>query len=200
MVANSVVPTVGPAGVLIGAGLGTALRLVLGRVMPDYSANAVLFVVAAVGYVLSASLALRIPRNQLGPDEPEPTRAGDVVAGLVAALAHLRERRPAGLGLLAIGGHRVIYGIVTVATILVYRNYFHTAGPGGAGDRRPRAAGGGHRGGLRLRGRGHAAGDGPDRHPALDDRLPGRPRRSSRSFPGRSTPRCRWGSRPSCSA
>ena len=40
MVANSVVPTVGPAGVLIGAGLGTVLRLVLGRVMPDYSANA----------------------------------------------------------------------------------------------------------------------------------------------------------------
>ena len=126
MVANSVVPTVGPAGVLIGAGLGTVLRLVLGRVMPDYSANAILFVVAAAGYVLSASLALRIPRNQLGPDEPEPTRASAVVAGLVAALNHLRDRRPAGLGLLAIGGHRIIYGIVTVATILVYRNYFHT--------------------------------------------------------------------------
>jgi MFS family permease len=94
--------------------------------MPDYSANAILFGAAAVGYVLSASLALRIPRNQLGPDEREPTRAGAVVAGLTAALAHLREHRPAGLGLLAIGGHRIIYGIVTVATILVYRNYFHT--------------------------------------------------------------------------
>ena len=126
MVANSVVPTVGPAGVLIGAGLGTLLRLVLVRVMPDYSANAILFVVAAVGYVLSASLALRIPRDRLGPDEIEPTRAGAVVAGLAAALAHLRDRRPAGLGLLTIGGHRIIYGIVTVATILVYRNYFHT--------------------------------------------------------------------------
>ena len=102
------------------------LRLVLGRVMPDYSANAILFVVAAGGFVLSASLALRIPRRQLGPDEPEPTRASDVVAGLAAALAHLRERRPAALGLLTIGGHRIIYGIVTVATILVYRNYFHT--------------------------------------------------------------------------
>jgi MFS family permease len=126
MVANSVVPTVGPAGVLIGAGVGTALRLVLGRVMPDYSANAILFVVAGAGYVLSASLALRIPRQQLGPDEIEPTRARAVVSGLVAALSHLRERRPAGLGLLTIGGHRIIYGIATVATILVYRNYFHT--------------------------------------------------------------------------
>jgi MFS family permease len=126
MVANSVVPTVGPAGVLIGAGLGTALRLVLGRMMADYSANAILFLVAAAGYVLSASLALRIPRRQLGPDEIEPSRPRVIVAGLVEALAHLRERRPAGIGLLTIGGHRVIYGIVTVATILVYRNYFHT--------------------------------------------------------------------------
>jgi MFS family permease len=126
MVANSVMPTVGPAGVLIGAGVGTALRLILGQTMTDYSANAILFVVAAAGYVLSASLALRIPRRQLGPDDVEPTRPGVIVAGLVEALAHLRERRPAGLGLLTIGAHRVVYGIVTVATILVYRNFFHT--------------------------------------------------------------------------
>ncbi len=126
MVANSVVPTVGPAGVLIGAGVGTTLRLVLGRTMPDYTANAFVFCLAAVGFVISVTLALRIPRHQLGPDDAEPTRARDIVAGLAEALAHLRERRPAGLGLLTIGAHRVTYGIVTVATILVYRNYFHT--------------------------------------------------------------------------
>ena len=40
-------------------------------------------------------------------------------------MTHLREQRAAGLGLLTIGAHRIIYGIVTVATILVYRNYFH---------------------------------------------------------------------------
>ncbi len=126
MVANSVVPTVGPAGVLIGVGVGTSLRLILGNVMTDYSANAVLFVVAAAGFVLSASLALRIPRRQLGPDGVEAAKARDIVAGLAEALAHLRDHRPAALGLLTIGAHRIIYGIVTVATILVYRNYFHT--------------------------------------------------------------------------
>jgi MFS family permease len=125
MVANAVVPTVGPAGILIGAGVGTTLRLVLGRVMADYSANAILFAVAAAGFVLSACLALRIPRHRLGPDDVEPPRPRDIVAGLVEALAHLRSVRAAGIGLLTIGGHRVIYGIVTVATILVYRNYFH---------------------------------------------------------------------------
>ena len=125
MVANSVVPTVGPAGALLGAGLAIGLRLGLGRVMSDYSANAILFVIAAAGCVLSAGLALRIPRRQLGPDEAPATRVRDVIAGLAAALRHLAERRPAGLGLVTIGAHRVIYGIAMVATILVYRNYFH---------------------------------------------------------------------------
>jgi MFS family permease len=126
MVANSVVPVVGPAGALIGVGVATSLRLILGQVMPDYRANAILFGIAAAGFVLSAALALRIPRRQLGPDDMEPARARDVVVGLVDALAHLRDRRAAGIGLLTIAAHRLIYGIVTVATILVYRNYFHS--------------------------------------------------------------------------
>jgi MFS family permease len=126
MVANSVVPTVGPAGLLIGVAVATPLRLILGHVMPDYRANAILFGVAAIGFVASAGLALLIPRRQLGPDGTATTRARDVVSGLVEALAHLRRRRPAGIGLLTIAAHRLIHGIVTVATILVFRNYFHS--------------------------------------------------------------------------
>jgi MFS family permease len=125
MVANSVVPTVGPAGLLIGVALATPLRLILGHVMTDYQANAILFLIAAVGFVLSAVLALSIPRRQLGPDTVATTRVRDVVTGLVDAVAHLRAQRPAGIGLLTIAAHRLIHGIVTVATILVYRNYFH---------------------------------------------------------------------------
>jgi len=105
--------------------VGTALRLVLGTNMPDYYANAILFAVAAAGFVLSASLALRIPRRQLGPDGVEPAHPRDIVAGLGEALQHLNQHRPAALGLLTIGAHRIVYGVVTVATILVYRNYFH---------------------------------------------------------------------------
>ena len=125
MVANSVVPTIGPAGALIGAGIATTLRLLLGAHFPDYVANAAVFAVAAVGFAISASIALRIPRHQLGPDTAAPPRANEIVADLVGALRHLRERRPAGLGLITIGVHRIVYGVVTVATILVYRNYFH---------------------------------------------------------------------------
>ena len=125
MVANSVVPTIGPAGALIGAAVGTSLRLALGAVLPDYQANAVVFALAAVGFAVSASLSLRIPRRRLGPDELAPASPRDIVGGLVAAIRHLTERRAAGLGLLTIGAQRIVYGVVTVATILVYRNYFH---------------------------------------------------------------------------
>jgi MFS family permease len=128
MVANSVVPTIGPAGLLIGAGVATGLRLLLGHVMPSYQADAVLFVVAAVGFAASAGLTLLIPRRQLGPDVTARTRARQVVSSLVEALAHLRRQRAAGIGLLTIAAHRLIYGIVLVAMILVFRNYFHGLG------------------------------------------------------------------------
>jgi MFS family permease len=126
MIANSVVPVVGPVGLLIGVAVATPLRLILGHAMPDFQANAILFIIAAVGFMLSAGIALWIPRRQLGPDNVEPPRARDIVAGLVEALAHLRRRKAAAIGLLTIGAHRLIYGIATVAMILVYRNYFHS--------------------------------------------------------------------------
>ena len=95
MVANSVVPCRRSGWAFIGVGVATSLRLILGQVMPDYRANAILFAIAAAGFVLSAALALRIPRRQLGPDDVEPTKARDIVVGLVDALGHLRDRRAA---------------------------------------------------------------------------------------------------------
>jgi MFS family permease len=126
MIANSVVPTIGPAGLLIGVAVATPLRLILGHVMADYRANAILFLIAVAGFVLSAILALRIPRRQLGPDQRAAPKAREVITGLIEAIAHLRRQRAAGLGLMTIAAHRLIYGIVTVMVILVYRNYFHT--------------------------------------------------------------------------
>jgi MFS family permease len=95
-------------------------------VMPDYRANAILFVVAAVGFAVSAGLTLLIPRRQLGPVGTATMRARDVVSTLIEALAHLRSQRAAGIGLLTIAAHRLIYGIVLVAMILAFRNYFHS--------------------------------------------------------------------------
>ena len=156
-----------------------------------------------VGFVVSVALALRIPRRRSGPDDAGPgPRPATSSAGLVEALSHLRRpsrrrsraARPSAL-------HRIVYGIVTVATILVYRNYFHALTDVEPGHRRPRAAGRRHRRRLRGRGGGHPPLTCPVR--ASDgwiDRLPVRPRRSSSCCPGRSTPRSRCWSPRSCSA
>jgi len=127
LIANSVVPTLGPAGLLIGVAVAMPLRLILGHVMPDYRANAILFLIAFAGFALSAILALRIPRRQLGPDQISAPKAREVITGLIEAIAHLRRKRAAGIGLMTVAAHRLIYGIVTVSVILVYRNYFHTS-------------------------------------------------------------------------
>jgi MFS family permease len=128
MIANSVVPTLGPAGLLIGVAVATPLRLILGHVMPDYRANAILFLIAFAGFALSAILALPIPRRQLGPDQISAPKAREVITGLIEAIAHLRRKRAAGIGLTTVAAHRLVHGIVTVSVILVYRNYFHTPG------------------------------------------------------------------------
>src|SRR4029077_1905891 len=65
----------------------------------------------------------------LGPD-PDPNRPETAVAvrrvvrGFVDGARHVLAHRPAGEALLAIAAHRFFYGISTVATVLLYRNYF----------------------------------------------------------------------------
>lgn len=125
VIANSVMPTIGPIGAIVGAGTGLAVRLLAGPYLPGNLTDGILFAAAGLGYAVSVALALRLPRHGLGPDVDDPSRAADIWRGLVDAVRHLAQRSPAGAGLLAIAAHRIPYGVVTVATILVYRNYFH---------------------------------------------------------------------------
>ena len=63
----------------------------------------------------------------------------DVARGLVAGARHVAERREVASALAAIGAHRFFYGISTIATLLLYRNYFTDDGssrPGWPGSAR----------------------------------------------------------------
>ncbi|WP_141211035.1 MFS transporter [Enemella dayhoffiae] len=129
LIASSVMPTIGPAGVLVGAAVAFGIRFGTGAVLESYQADALVFTTAAAGFALTVVLALRIPRRALGPDldsaEAQTTPTREVLQGLVHAVGHLRERRPAGIGLVTIGVQRVLYGMTQVATILLFRNWFH---------------------------------------------------------------------------
>ncbi|MEU8223031.1 MFS transporter [Kribbella sp. NPDC048915] len=126
VMANAVTPTSGTAAFLVGGGIGAGVKLLA-------DSDLVVLGLTVVIYATAALLALRLQRNQLGPDlngdEPGVLEAlRTIAAGLVDGGRHLRERRQAALGLAAIGSLRFFFGLMTVAMILLYRNYFY--GPG----------------------------------------------------------------------
>jgi MFS family permease len=128
VLANSVTTTSGTAVTVTGLGIGLVLRHVVGS---GDSANAVI-ATSSIGIYLAASLvASRMPRRLLGPDdEPAPLTAAlrDTVVGLRAGARHVWERRAAAHALIAVAASRLLFGLSTIGTLLLYRNYFHDDG------------------------------------------------------------------------
>jgi hypothetical protein len=92
---------------------------------------------AALPYLLAATVVAGFAPAYLGPDPGagpgRPTTRG-VVRGMVAGARHARARPPVAAALLAIGAHRLCYGVLTLMTLLLYRNRFPAAAglfPGG---------------------------------------------------------------------
>jgi MFS family permease len=126
--ANALTPTAGTLAYVVGLGVGAAIRGLADGA--GWDGDVTVLLLACLAYAGSGLLALRIPRDRLGPD-PDPRRPpvlaslGAVVAGLVAGLRHLRSRPLPASGLLAIGSHRYWFGISSVALVLLHRNAFH---------------------------------------------------------------------------
>jgi hypothetical protein len=132
VLANSVSTTSGTVGTIVGAGLALLLRQAIGS---GDRGDAGLACAAAVIYLISSAVVSGFDATALGPDLDEvlarpPLRGelGVVAKGLLAGGRHVWSRTRARNALLVIGTHRLFYGISTIATILLYRNYFHDQG------------------------------------------------------------------------
>ncbi|MGH3496401.1 MAG: MFS transporter [Nocardioidaceae bacterium] len=112
--ANSTAPTAGTIAILLGAGTGGALLGTLGG-----SGSAAPLGAAAVAYLLAGGLALRMSRDELGPDGAPTLTPGAVMSGLAAGVSHLRTRADARAALLTIGGFRLGYGLWTVQAFML---------------------------------------------------------------------------------
>jgi hypothetical protein len=141
VMANAVAPTLGTLAGILGGVVGLVMRLVVGG---GHGGSAVTLLVSAIFYVISGLLALRIARGILGPDTTGDTHAGrpgrpaltaqlaGVALGLWDALGHLRRQRKAGYALGAVGAHHLLYGVLLVQGLLLYRNYLYPGGNGNA--------------------------------------------------------------------
>lgn len=124
--ASSILPTLGPLGVVLGVVLGAGVRFGSGSWLPAHQADGVVFWISAVLFVASVLAARGFSRGGLGPDEPaDAASVREVARGLREAGAHLRTRGPVLLGLGIFGGSRLLFGLFSVAVILAARNFFN---------------------------------------------------------------------------
>lgn len=126
LTASSILPTVGPLGVVIGAVLGFVTRTALGGVMQAHQADAVVFGLAAAMFVGSVLVCRGFARGALGPDVAgERTSLRRVLAGLAEAGRHLRTRPAAVLALALMAVTRLLFGVWSVAVILAARHLWN---------------------------------------------------------------------------
>lgn len=148
--ANALTTTLGTVAAVVGGTCGVSLGLVVGASDAGYAQIALS---AAVGYAASAVFAAGFPRMHLGPDpndyavdrehsagadrsaaggvtaeQRDRPSAAHVLAGLIAGARHIRSHPAALAALTATGAHRFLFGLATVSTILLYRNYFVSSG------------------------------------------------------------------------
>ena len=128
--ANALTTTSGAVATTIGGAAAIGLRSVVDASSGD-TGYAIIAAGALLAYGAAAWSATRFGRAALGPDlaeRAERETAAVVLAGLAAGARHVRQRPAVFRALTMIGVHRFCYGISTICTLLLYRNYFHAQG------------------------------------------------------------------------
>ncbi|MCW2698296.1 MAG: Major Facilitator Superfamily transporter [Modestobacter sp.] len=132
--ANALSTTSGAVAAVLGGGAAIVATTSLGSGNTGYAALAL---ASALPYVVASTVVAGFPRPYLGPGHETPTAtvsARDVLHGMLAGAQHVLSHPPAAVVLTVMSVHRVFYGLLTLMTLLLYRNTFtDTSGlfPGG---------------------------------------------------------------------
>lgn len=140
LMANTLTPTLGAVSAVAGAGLG----FLIGLVSPaGILKDGLTLTIAAVLFGCASALALRLGKDQLGPDRAATGRGrtwGEVAADLRATAVdmvdgarYLIRRRTPGMGLGVMAVHRFLYGVNFIALILMSRNLLNDPADAAAG-------------------------------------------------------------------
>ncbi|SFF07464.1 MFS transporter [Blastococcus tunisiensis] len=135
--ANALSTTAGGVSTVAGGAAAILALEATGSGDPGY---ALMALAAAVPYLVASVVVSGFSREHLGPDhmvaahESVGATVRATLLGMVAGARHVAARPPAAAALLAIGLHRLCYGVFTLMTLLIYRNTFLDGGglfPGG---------------------------------------------------------------------
>ncbi|HUX70012.1 MAG TPA: MFS transporter [Cellulomonadaceae bacterium] len=124
LTANSLTPTLGAAAAGIGGGVGLGAGLLLPR---GDAGDALVVAVSGLFYAAAAWLAVRIGRDELGPDRrtvtiPWSRQLRSLAVELGSGARYLVRRRTPAYALGAMAAHRFLYGVALIASILLSRN------------------------------------------------------------------------------
>jgi Major Facilitator Superfamily len=133
--ANALSTTSGAIASVVGGGAAIGVTALVSSGNTGYAALAL---ASALPYLASSAVVSGFPRPHLGPDHltrAARVSARDVLHGMLAGARHVLQHTPAASALAVMAVHRVFYGLLTLMTLLLYRNTFTGQGgrffPGG---------------------------------------------------------------------
>ena len=133
--ANALAVTGGSVWVVLGGGIGLGIRQLVNGVESANHADALLVLVAAFGYLIAALLAALLKKNEIGPLSHEIAEGGffQGIREMRDGFNFLRIHQDAARGIAATAIHRGGITALTLATLLLERNTFHSPADSEAG-------------------------------------------------------------------
>jgi len=131
--ANALAVTGGTIGVVIGGGAGIGLKKILDHSHKSDFSDAVVIALAALLYLVAASLAQRLKHREIGPLDHEITKEIRGWREMLEGFHILREHSDALRGILATAVQRGGLTALTLMGLLLERNTYHPSNNPDAG-------------------------------------------------------------------
>ena len=133
--ANALAVTGGSVWVVLGGGIGLGIRRILDGSSTADHADAIIILVASLGYLTAALFASLLAKDEIGP-RPHEVVKGSFAQGLIEmreGFEFLRDHADAARGIAAIAIHRGGLTALTLTALLLERNTFNDPADSEAG-------------------------------------------------------------------
>jgi MFS family permease len=131
--ANALAVTGGTIFVVIGGGLGIAFKNLVDHINGADSADAVVILISAFGFLIAALSTFRLKKFEIGPHEHEISNEVRGYKEMLEGFHILRDHKDALRGIISIGVQRGGITALTLMALLLERNLFNPSNNPDAG-------------------------------------------------------------------